>query len=45
MSDSISNCVPYDAVGRAVNLDTEYMHRDNNLKLKVIQKLENPDAE
>lgn len=37
MSDSISNCVPYDATGRAVNLDTEYMYRDDGLKLKVIR--------
>lgn len=37
MSDSISNCVPYDATGQAVNLDTEYMYRDDGLKLKVIR--------
>ena len=37
MSDSISNCVPYDTTGRVVNLDTEYMCRDDGLKLKVIR--------
>lgn len=45
MGTFVSTFIPYDATSRAVNLDTEYMHRDNNLKLKVIQKLENPDAE
>lgn len=37
MSDNISTCVPYDATGRVVNLDTEYMCRDDGLKLKVIR--------
>lgn len=37
MSDSISNCVPHDATGRAVKLDTEYMYRDDGLKLEVIR--------
>lgn len=37
MSDSISNCVPHDATGRAVNLDTEYMYSGDGLKLKVIR--------
>lgn len=37
MSDSISTFIPYDAIGRAVNLNTEYMYRDDGLKLKVIR--------
>lgn len=37
MSDNISTCVPYDATGRAVDLNTEYMYRDDWLKLKVIR--------
>ena len=37
MSDYISTFVPYDATGRAVNLDAEYMYRDDGLKLKVIR--------
>lgn len=37
MSDNIYNCVPYDAAGRAVNLDTEYMYRYDGLKPKVIR--------
>lgn len=37
MSDSISTFVPYDATGRAVNLDIEYMYRCDGLKLKVIR--------
>lgn len=37
MSDNISTCVPYDATGRAVDLNTEYMYRDDGLKLKVIR--------
>lgn len=38
-----SACIS-DAAGYNVDFDTEYMYRDNNLKLKVIRKLENPDA-
>lgn len=37
MSDNISTFIPYDATGQAVNLDTEYMYRDDGLKLKVIR--------
>lgn len=37
MSDNISTFIPYDATGRAVNLDTEYMYRDDGLRLKVIR--------
>ena len=37
MSDNISTFIPYDATGRVVNLDTEYMYRDDGLKLKVIR--------
>ena len=33
----VSTFIPYDATGRAVNLDTEYMYRDDGLKLKVIR--------
>ena len=29
--------VPYDATGRAVNLNTEYMYRDDGLRLKVLR--------
>lgn len=37
MSDNIFTFIPYDATGRAVNLDTEYMYMDDGLKLKVIR--------
>lgn len=37
MSDNISTFIPYDATGRAVNLDTEHMYSDDGLKLKVIR--------
>lgn len=37
MSDNISTFIPYDATGRAVNLNTEYMYSDDGLKLKVIR--------
>lgn len=37
MSDSISNCVPYDVTDSAISLNTEYMYRDDGLKLKVIR--------
>lgn len=37
MSDSIYNCVPRDATDSVVNLDTEYMYRDDGLKLRVIR--------
>ena len=37
MGAFISTCIPYDATGRAVNLNTEYMYRDDGLKLKVIR--------
>lgn len=33
----VSTFVPYDATGRVVNLDTEYMYRDDGLKLKVLR--------
>lgn len=33
----VSTFIPCDATGRAVNLDTEYMYRDDGLKLKVIR--------
>lgn len=33
----VSTFIPYDATGRAVNLDTEYMYRYDGLKLKVIR--------
>lgn len=32
-----STFIPYDANGRAVNLDSEYMYRRDGLKLKVIR--------
>ena len=32
----VSDFMPYDVTGRAVNLDTEYMYRCDGLKLKVI---------
>lgn len=37
MPDNISICVPYDATGRTVNLNTEYMYRDDGLKLEVVK--------
>lgn len=37
MGAFISTCIPYDATGRTVNLNTEYMYRDDGLKLKVIR--------
>lgn len=37
MFDSASTFIPYDAAGRAVNLDAEYMYRDDGLMLKVIR--------
>ena len=37
MGAFVSTFIPYDATGRAVNLDTEYMYRDDGLKLKVIR--------
>lgn len=37
MGTFVSTFIPYDATGRAVNLDTEYMYRDDGLKLKVIR--------
>lgn len=33
MSDNISTFIPYDATGQAVNLDTEYMYRDDGLNI------------
>lgn len=33
----VSTFIPCDATGRAVNLNTEYMYRDDGLKLKVIR--------
>lgn len=37
MGAFISTCIPYDATGRAVNLNTEYMYRCDGLRLKVIR--------
>lgn len=37
MGTFVSTFIPYDATGRAVNLDTEYMYRDDGLRLKVIR--------
>lgn len=37
MGTFVSTFIPYDANGRAVSLDTEYMYRDDGLKLKVIR--------
>lgn len=37
MGTFVSTFIPYDATGRAVNLNTEYMYRDDGLKLKVIR--------
>ena len=37
MGAFVSTFIPYDATGRAVNLDTEYMYTDDGLKLKVIR--------
>lgn len=37
MGTFVSTFIPYDATGRAVNLDTEYMYSDDGLKLKVIR--------
>ena len=37
MGTFVSTCLPCDATGRVVNLDTEYMYRDDGLKLKVIR--------
>lgn len=37
MSDSIYNCVPRDATDSVVSLNSEYMYRDDGLKLKVIR--------
>lgn len=37
MCKFISNFVPYDANGRAVSLDTEYMYRCDGLRLKVMR--------
>lgn len=37
MGTFVSTFIPYDATGRAVNLDTEYMYRADGLKLKVIR--------
>lgn len=37
MGTFVSTFIPYDVTGRAVNLDTEYMYRDDGLKLKVIR--------
>lgn len=36
MSDNISTFIPYDATGRAVNLNIEYLYRCDGLKLNVI---------
>ena len=36
MSDNIFTFIPYDATGRAVNLNTEYLYRRDGLKLNVI---------
>lgn len=37
MGTFVSAFIPYGATGRAVNLDTEYMYRDDGLKPKVIR--------
>lgn len=37
MGTFVSTFIPYDTTVRAVNLDTEYMYRDDGLKLKVIR--------
>lgn len=37
MDTFVYTFIPYDATGQAVNLDTEYMYRDDGLKLKVIR--------
>lgn len=37
MGTLVSTFIPYDATGRTVNLDTEYMYTDDGLKLKVIR--------
>lgn len=37
MGTFVSTFIPYDATGRVVNLDTEYMYMDDGLKLKVIR--------
>lgn len=37
MGTFVSTFIPYDATGRAVNLNTEYMYRDDGLRLKVIR--------
>lgn len=37
MGTFVSTFIPYDANGQTVNLDTEYMYRDDGLKLKVIR--------
>lgn len=36
MGSFVSTCVPYDATGRIVNLNTEYMFRSDGLKMKVL---------
>lgn len=37
MGTFVSTFIPYDAIGQAVNLDTEYMYRDDGLKLEVVK--------
>lgn len=37
MGTFVSTFIPYDATGRAVKLDTEYMYMDDGLKLEVIR--------
>lgn len=37
MGAFVSTFIPYDATGRAVNLDIEYMYRGDGLKLKVLR--------
>lgn len=37
MGTFVSIFIPYDAIGRAVNLNTEYLYRSDGLKLKVIR--------
>lgn len=37
MSDSISNCVPYDATDSAISLNTKYMYSKDGSELRVFE--------
>lgn len=37
MSDSISNCVPYDATDSVISLNTKYMYSKDGSKLRVFE--------